>query len=358
LTTSSILWLSLAALAAAIVALVGTSIAAKVLRARRAARTDATRAAHRSTVIALAGGAPPPAEPPGTETRAGADFDRAMVDILPLLAGDDRAGLLRELQRRGVVDRARKDCSARRGLRRARAAETLGRCGTASALLELGRLLYDPDPEVRIVAARALGKLGGAGATSFLLGSLGGAGALPLGVVTMALMRVGPNGLGELRRGLASPSPRAREAAAEVLGQHGASAALDELLMLLDDPDARVGRSAAAALGRIGSPRAVAPLAGLVDRGDLQTRRAAVTALGGIGSPNGVDTVGRALHATDFELSWRAARALSQMGVPGVELLRTEADGDGRTAALAREALAGTTPGRRAHPRPMAEVAR
>lgn len=340
---------ALVVLAFCVVLLAAASAAAKGVRDRRGARRRATAQKHRPTAIALAGGLTPSRELP-TERGESEELDRAMIDILPLLRGDDRTGLLRALEDRGVVDRARRETYSRRSLRRAGAAETLGVCGTRRALPELGRLLRDRDPEVRVVAARALGRLGGAGAVPFLLASLEKPRPLPLSIVTMALMHVGPAAIDELREGLRSPSPRAREAAAAILGQHGAIGALDELIDALGDRDATVRARAASAVGRIGSPRAVDRLLEILGDGDeLEVRRAAVTALGAIGSPRAIDALGAQLEETDSTLSLNAAGALGRIGEPGARVLRGRVDEPGQTGGHAREALADAA--RRAAPR-------
>ncbi len=339
---------ALVVLAFCVVLLVAASAVAKSVRDRRDTRRRVTAQKHRPTAIALAGGLTPSQELP-TEHRESEELDRAMIDILPLLRGEDRTGLLRALEDRGVVDRARRETYSRRSLRRAGAAETLGVCGTRRALPELGRLLRDRDADVRVVAARALGRLGGAGAVPFLLASLEKPRPLPLSIVTMALMHVGPAAIDELREGLRSPSPRAREAAAEILGQHGAMGALDELIEALGDRDATVRARAATAVGRIGSPRAVDRLLEILDGDELEVRRAAVTALGAIGSPRAIDALGAQLEEADSTLSLNAAGALGRIGEPGARVLRGRVDEPGQTGGHAREALADAA--RRAAPR-------
>ncbi len=356
---------ALAGLAGVIIALAGASAVAKALRDRRSGRRQAAGLALRPIVVALAGGEGASDGTPELGAHDPRELERAIVDILPLLRGDDRAGLVRVLEDRGAIDRVRNATYSRSSLARARAAETLGVCGVRRALPELGRLLRDRDREVRIVAARALGKLGGAGAVPFLLASLEKPRPLPMSIVTMALMHIGPPGVDEMREGLRAPSARAREASAEVLGQFGAATALEELIDSLADPDDHVRARSASALGRIGSPRAVGPLVELLvasrgagigvqglaagrwrpttpsGRDAVGTLRAAVTALGDIGSPGAVEAVEATLGARESDISWRSARALAQMGAPGLRALRARAEGADRAAAHAREALAG-----------------
>jgi len=75
---------------------------------------------------------------------------------------------------------------------------------------DLVRLLADRDPEVRLVAARALGELGDAAAAAPLLQSLAGPRPVPLRVVARSLARLGSGTGPTLVEGLAADSALAR----------------------------------------------------------------------------------------------------------------------------------------------------
>jgi HEAT repeat protein len=100
-----------------------------------------------------------------------------------------------------------------------------------TALPDLTRLLHDRDPDVRAAAARALGKLGRPEAVPHLLGALERKRSVPVGVVSMALLHLGPPCAPALRHGLARENSRhVRALAAELLGWLGAIGAVDQLI--------------------------------------------------------------------------------------------------------------------------------
>jgi HEAT repeat protein len=108
---------------------------------------------------------------------------------------------------------------------RAVAVEVLGLRGATDATELLVALLeHDPDPEVRIRCARAMGRL------------------------------AVPTAAGPLSAALVSDSPELRAVAARALGALGTAAAVDALVDRLDDPWHRVAANAAESLAALGGP--------------------------------------------------------------------------------------------------------
>jgi hypothetical protein len=123
----------------------------------------------------------------------------------------------------------------------------------AGAIAPLAAALADPDPCVRRLAARVLGRTGA------------------------------PEAAAALRRSLGSAAPGEREMAAVGLGFAEDGAALTGLIAALEDPEPRVRIAAAWALGEIESPDAIPPLAETLARDEeAQVREAAAWALGEI----------------------------------------------------------------------------
>ena len=115
-----------------------------------------------------------------------------------------------------------------------------------------------------------------------------------------------------LVRGLASPDPKVRRSAVDILGQRENSQHLERLLPLLSDPDVGVRLRAARALGRIGDPRAVPALVEALGQSDDLIAGEAADALALVGEP-ALEPLIQALGQIDPHVRWHAAKALSQM---------------------------------------------
>lgn len=122
----------------------------------------------------------------------------------------------------------------------------------AGALLSA---LEHDNPNVRVSAAAALGRIGDADMVEVFL---------PL---------------------LKDDSAGVREAAVGALGNLGDQSVVESLIPLLDDPRVSVRERAAAVLGNLGDPRAVEGLMGLLGDQDSGVRLNATYALGQIGDP-------------------------------------------------------------------------
>ena len=92
-------------------------------------------------------------------------------------------------------------------VRRAIAAERLGNAGVPTTARSVIRLLEDRHADVRIVAARALGKMGNPGAVAPLLNALDCERPVPMSIVTMALLHIGPSVVEPMIPFLGSTSP-------------------------------------------------------------------------------------------------------------------------------------------------------
>jgi hypothetical protein len=317
----------------------------KSLRAAQERRQARIEAAVRPRLLAfLAQDDPDPAQLAPASRAAGRSLGALAAGLLRKLRGEDRRILTSLLQASGEIDRARRDTRRPGPVRRARAAELLGDAGVDDALPDLIRLLHDRDPDVRASAARALGKLGRPEAVPELLAAIEQNRSVPAGVVSMALLHLGPGCAEQLRHGLDPNSSRqVRALAAELLGRLGAIGATDRLVeVLAGDPAPEVRAAAARALGRAGVPRAGAPLErSLIADADTQVRRAAAWALGELGGGHAVDALAAALGSGDHGLARRAARALMSCGPDGRSRLVQTADGAAAGAGEAREILAG-----------------
>ena len=251
--------------------------------------------------------------------------------LLTKVRGSSRAALVAWLERRGAIERMRLQTASRSVVRRASAAERLGAAGVASTSQDVVRLLDDTNSEVRIVAARALGKLGDAGTVGKLLDSMTGERPLPASIISMALLHVGPAAVEGLVAGLGSRSSAVRSIAAELLGMHGAISAERWLMLMIEhDPVIDVRVHASAALGRIGSPHALDVLGRTTRPSEPQALRVASTrSLGLIGGKDAVATLQTLLSDDVEEVGLTACESLTGCGIAGENVLRMTVETDG-----------------------------
>lgn len=269
-------------------------------------------------------------------------IEPSALALLTSVTGRGRDEIIAVLGHRGTVSRAIDDLHARSAVRRARAADLLGAVGDRTAAPQLESLLDDHDADVRRVAARALGRIGDPGCVPALLEHVLGRARVPVGVLTLALRRVGKPALPALRAATADPRSPVRALAVDVLGKLGAVSSFATLNGLhRDDASLEVRISAARALGRLGTRAAVAALSRSVAWPEpWQLRAVAVRALGDIGEPGVLPLL---LAALDDEVHWvahNAAHALVRLGPPGIDALAVASNRPGPGAAHAREALA------------------
>ncbi|AKB76086.1 hypothetical protein MSLAZ_2825 [Methanosarcina lacustris Z-7289] len=149
--------------------------------------------------------------------------------------------------------------------------------------------LEDEKPEVRMVAAHLLGRLGDEQASDALL------------------------------RKLADKNSRVREAAVEALGRVGGEKTVEVLVEKLEAKDPNFRLHTVRALARLGDERAVAPLVQRLDDKVLEIRIAAVEALGNLKSRNAVEPLLNKLEdiqigGTPAELQKYVLIALGQIG--------------------------------------------
>jgi HEAT repeat protein len=263
--------------------------------------------------------------------------------MLGKVRGEAYTALVSVFERRGAAARATRDVHRRDPVRRARAADVLGNLSRREAVPLLVELLGDSDPDVRIVAARALGTVGDAAAAPHLLACLAARRTVPSHQVAQALARLGVVAQPAAADALGHPDESVRAVAAEVLGMVGAAGATSRVeAVLRDDPSLEVRVRAARTLGRLGTRTALDPLRAALSRTEPPALRAeAARALGELGTAVSTGALAALLGDPQYPVAHQAARALLRLGPPGREALASAcATGDGTAAAHAREALA------------------
>ncbi|EMA66498.1 HEAT domain containing protein [Halorubrum aidingense JCM 13560] len=220
--------------------------------------------------------------------------------------------------RDGNVERLRDALGSDSAAVRKRAVEFLGELGDVDEQATIDGLLRaattDDDPEVRGAAVDALDEIGEA-ALEQLLAELTGTSGSEAEWVTarkfaralqadrpelrMAAARAlgrldDASGLQHLVKALSDEDPRVRLRACEACGTFADPRAVPGLTERLDD-EPRVKRAAANALGSIGTDGALAPLLDLLGDSDESIRRIAAGALGKANNPEPVEPLARAL---------------------------------------------------------------
>jgi HEAT repeat protein/outer membrane protein assembly factor BamB len=163
---------------------------------------------------------------------------------------------------------------------RLRAAEALGHDGDPNALAELKRVMLNDHWDVSEVAIKAIGNLGGP-AVPVLIESLRDSRPFVRWEATAALGRMGtPDAAGPLAAQARDAEPLVRVAVAEAMGCIRGSACLAALSEAAQDKDAAVRLAAVAALGKFDPEPALPSLLKALDDPSRLVRIKAVAALG------------------------------------------------------------------------------
>jgi len=202
---------------------------------------------------------------------------------------------------------------------RARAAERLGRIGSARAvpaLLRVVRDIKDEDEDVRGAALRGLGRIRDPRALPGLIEALGYAEAsLPPRIAEIIVMFGGdsvPLLIADLRN---LDSDVRRMWAAEILGWLGDPRATVPLIESLGDVSPEVRAKAAGGIGKIRDARSVDRLLEMLLSDPIPfVRTRAAQALGSIGHPKVIDHLIHVLKDPEWWVRIRAIEALEQIG--------------------------------------------
>ncbi len=341
---------------AVVIAVLSTGIVtARVVRTARRRRRDALAAGPRRALLAFV----------ADNGEEGADdlvaiaedawqaAEPTAVALLGKVRGDAHRALVDVFQRRGIALRARRALRDRSPVRRARAAQLLGDLELREAVGDLGDLLGDRHAEVRIVAVRALGRIGDPGAAWRLLASLDRPDPTPALLVTDAIVQLGTEVEITLSAALDHPQARVRAVCLDALGLLGATGTAARVgRVLAADRELDVRVAAAATLGKLGARSGLPPLLeALRPNRPVPLRAAAARALGELGAPSAVPELEALLADPAHRVAHEAAHALRRLGAAGRDALARHADlpgDDPLTASVdaapaaghAREALA------------------
>jgi HEAT repeat protein len=316
---------------AVIVAVIGLGIAgARVLRNLRQRKRAGLAAGPRRALLAFVAdngeeGSHDLVAIPDDAWRAA---EPGALGLLGKLRGEAHQALVSVFLRRGVARAALRDLRSRSRVRRARAAQVLGDLELRQAVPELCRLLTDRHSEVRVVAVRALGRIGDPAAAWRLIASLDQSDPVPSLLATQALVQLGPEAEVTLSAALDHPQARVRAVCLDALGLLGTAGSVHRVARVLREdtmPDVRV--AAAASLGRLGVRAALEPLtAALALSRPAPLRAAAARALGELGAAAAVPALTVLLSDGEYRVAHEAAHALRRLGRTGLEALQTVLD--------------------------------
>ncbi len=289
------------------------------------------------------------------EPQAQVDFAITAAKTVDRLVDGNRLVLHRVAIHLGLVHCLIAQLRSSDPIERGRAVFLLGELRFPGTEVVLARLLSDPDPDVRLVAAAELGGMASETSADALIAALMSGGLAPeriierLGVgwavprlvavledqeradslappdrepvstwrasVARALGVAGdPRAELTLARMLDSPHSEERVAAARALGPCGTRASLPVLIKALDDPVWEVRAQAAKSLRRLPEPSAVPPLEERLSDEAWWVRSNAADTLAELGDA-GVAALRRALSHSDRYARERAREALALHGL-------------------------------------------
>ena len=295
---------------------------------RRTSLREALRREHRGTLLVAC-----------EDARDRQDVREDVRAVAGALAPASQRMLLAEAARQAGLDDALRDSLASSDvIERGRALGLLGLLRLASCD-ELEPLLHDPDPEVRLVAVRAIASLDSGDGTRALLRALGSDAIEPDRVVEQ-LARA--SAVPELVHALSTSEHVAvRPLIAEALGLTRTLAGIAPLAALVRTGVEEERVRACRALGRIARPEVVPLLVEALADDAWAVRAEAARGLTGLGDQSCVPDLERALSDGAWWVRANAAEALRSLGPVGLEaLVRASRSDDRVVAARAREALA------------------
>jgi HEAT repeat protein len=247
--------------------------------------------------------------------------EEVLLDHAQRVRGVERERLGRAIDELGYVDRYLGGLESRRWWRRADSAERLGIAGAVRATQRLARSLSDPEPEVRIRAAKALGAVGGKAAITPLVHALAEPNRWSTIRIADILAGMRQEVVDELVAGFGGMNMHAKLAALDILGRVRSLSVVGWLRQRLEDRESDVRARAAHALGAIGDPDCGAVLVKGLSDAEWPVRAMAAKALGRIRHLAAIPALCGALRDKVWWVRANAAEALRLMGPKGDEAL-------------------------------------
>jgi HEAT repeat protein len=251
---------------------------------------------------------------------------------LPVATAKDRSRIIDYLKSRGLVDGWIRQLRHRNNYKRGRAAEILGVLRDADSAPALAEALSDPEFDVRMRVAKALGAVGGQRARRALVGALTDENRWSVIRISDLLAEMGPVVVSELIEAFPAMGRASRIATIDLIAHVGEGSATPFLVERLDDLDRDIRARAAAALGRIGDERAIAGLLAALQDAEWPVRSMAAKALGDQKVARAVPSLQASLCDPEWWVRSNAADALRRTGPAGIDALISSLDAPDRFA--------------------------
>jgi HEAT repeat protein len=292
----------------------------KTANRRRVERHRLQRSAFVATLSRhLAGGVA--LEPISARAAEDDAFLDAIIDLRNVLTGSDVETLNGVVGQLDVAKRQEARLRSRFPLgRRLRAAVSLAEIGDASTARVLIDHLSDPEPEIRIQAARGLGRMRHTAAIDAILERFGLEEPWVRARFADTLVGFGAKAtwplVAYIRVNLRGSENEAVVEAIRVLGTIGdreVGPTLAGILRVASDPEVQI--AAIEALGHVGGPMAIRPLKTSFRSMDWRIRAKSATALGLIGDPSVCSSLANGLEDANWWVRRNSAAALA--AIPG-----------------------------------------
>jgi len=225
-----------------------------------------------------------------------------------------RLRVIQTLEISGYVAQVLRETRHHSKWRRAHALRVLGELRVPVAVPAILHALEDRDPDVRNIAARALGRMKLQASDEALVGLLGRHDQSVSARIAAMCIELGTRITPLLVRTVREGSPKARFWAARILGEVRDTAAVSELGRALQDPEPDVRSAAARALGTIADPSASPLLESALGDPIWYVRAHAAEALGRIADPVRGAALADALADRSWWVRKNALDALVRLG--------------------------------------------
>ena len=243
-----------------------------------------------------------------------------------------RLNVIQTLESRGLIAKTLRDTRSRNKWTRAHALQLLGEIRVPASVPAVLKALEDRDPDVRNVAARALGRMKLQATDEALVGLLGRHDQAVSARIAAMCIEIGTRTAPLLVRTLTGGSPKARFWAARILGEIKDGPAAPALAKALTDSEADVRSAAARALGTIADRSTAPPLEAALRDPIWYVRAHAAEALGKIGDAAMAPPLAEALGDRSWWVRKNALDALVRLGEPARPSLVRALNSDDRFA--------------------------